>query len=434
MDTILKEKIVIDPGHGGENPMGKSSPFGLQVDKLYEKDVTLSIAYDLLNAAPGDLPITLTRSSDFNLPLHERIMRAQDATVFLSLHCGSHIPFQQGLDIWLHPDTSDYSHVLGNDIYHQMTAFGMLCCGVWQGNLALIHPAYHSDTTAACLIECNPKNNFNTSYFVHAILSGIACYLDKFRLSKASRCYGGLSHLLTPTLLTCGVPAGIIITPFYRSLDEYRKLNGESHVSESRHLGIDVSLSNAAGGGAHDLRRGLELFATPRPSISLSSLNAVRAFNVLTNEEMNGLDINAVGYATLESGKVKYLPNTSDSYGASLALVYKYRYSSSQKKDQYFYINTEYRHLITEEFLPKDGDGNIIPEENWRITGKNMGFGPLMKDNSELSSSQLSIPSPALIGYIGATELPHVHIECSFSETSPVIIKENLFDPTIALI
>ena len=76
--------IVIDPGHGGEDP-GAIGHFGSR-----EKDVTLAVARRLkriLDAQPK-LRCALTRNDDYFVPLGERVRRARaaQADLFVSIH------------------------------------------------------------------------------------------------------------------------------------------------------------------------------------------------------------------------------------------------------------------------------------------------------------------------------------------------------------
>jgi N-acetylmuramoyl-L-alanine amidase len=84
----LKEKqvriVVIDAGHGGEDP-GAIGP-----GKTLEKDVVLAIArktVQLLNREPG-VKAYLTRKSDYFIPLGTRMTMAQEhgADLFISIH------------------------------------------------------------------------------------------------------------------------------------------------------------------------------------------------------------------------------------------------------------------------------------------------------------------------------------------------------------
>lgn len=76
--------IVIDPGHGGDDP-GAVSPRGTR-----EKDIVLALGKkvrDLLNQKPG-CKAFLTRDGDYFIPLKKRIDIARDygADFFISLH------------------------------------------------------------------------------------------------------------------------------------------------------------------------------------------------------------------------------------------------------------------------------------------------------------------------------------------------------------
>ncbi len=76
--------IVIDPGHGGEDP-GAIGYRG-----TYEKHITLSIAKQLaqkINQIPGYYAV-LTRTADYYVPLTKRVRLAQEqqANLFISIH------------------------------------------------------------------------------------------------------------------------------------------------------------------------------------------------------------------------------------------------------------------------------------------------------------------------------------------------------------
>lgn len=76
--------IVIDPGHGGEDPGAKGQ------HGTYEKNVTLMIGRrlkKLIDAEP-DMRAMLTRNGDYYLPLAARVEKAQrvNADLFVSIH------------------------------------------------------------------------------------------------------------------------------------------------------------------------------------------------------------------------------------------------------------------------------------------------------------------------------------------------------------
>jgi N-acetylmuramoyl-L-alanine amidase len=81
--------IVIDPGHGGEDP-GARGRHG-----TYEKSVTLMIGRrlkKLIDAEPG-MRAMLTRNGDYYLSLKARVAKAQDvnADLFVSIHADAYM-------------------------------------------------------------------------------------------------------------------------------------------------------------------------------------------------------------------------------------------------------------------------------------------------------------------------------------------------------
>lgn len=86
----IKQKakiVVIDAGHGGEDP-GAIGPSGLQ-----EKDVVLSIARKLADYfnQKQDVKAFLTRDGDYFIPLGERVKLCQqyEGDIFISIHANA---------------------------------------------------------------------------------------------------------------------------------------------------------------------------------------------------------------------------------------------------------------------------------------------------------------------------------------------------------
>jgi N-acetylmuramoyl-L-alanine amidase len=91
--------VVIDPGHGGEDP-GAIGP-----SKTMEKDIVLKIGEKLIHLLNQDREIKafLTRRGDYFIPLEERIKisREYGADLFISLHTdGSFNPQARGSSIY----------------------------------------------------------------------------------------------------------------------------------------------------------------------------------------------------------------------------------------------------------------------------------------------------------------------------------------------
>ncbi|MDH4180583.1 MAG: N-acetylmuramoyl-L-alanine amidase [Betaproteobacteria bacterium] len=84
--------VVIDPGHGGEDP-GAVGRHG-----TYEKNVTLAIGRRLreMIAADSGLRVAMTRDGDYFVPLRTRVAKARavQADMFVSIHA----------DAWVRPD------------------------------------------------------------------------------------------------------------------------------------------------------------------------------------------------------------------------------------------------------------------------------------------------------------------------------------------
>jgi N-acetylmuramoyl-L-alanine amidase len=82
-------RIVVDPGHGGEDP-GAIGPSGLR-----EKDVVLAIALKLRRRLERNrgMAVVLTRDADFFVPLRERVRLARrvEADLLLSVHADAFI-------------------------------------------------------------------------------------------------------------------------------------------------------------------------------------------------------------------------------------------------------------------------------------------------------------------------------------------------------
>ena len=80
-------KIVIDAGHGGEDP-------GALGSKCKEKDITLTVALELgklISENCPDVDVFYTRKTDVFIPLYNRSKIANDkhADLFISIHCNS---------------------------------------------------------------------------------------------------------------------------------------------------------------------------------------------------------------------------------------------------------------------------------------------------------------------------------------------------------
>lgn len=230
---------------------------------------------------------------------------------------------------------------------------------------------------------------------------------------------GEWSEDRTTVTLGYGVRGGTLTDPFYRDVAEKEALTGR-RTGRATHLGIDVSTSNARGGGADDARRGLPVYAAVRPSIDFTELGAVRAVDA-AGASRSGVGIAGTGTATLDHAIVHAQPWSSQdagAYGGVLGLACRYSYTKADGSAGTLTLYVEWLHLITPDFLPKAGDGTAITAEAWAATGKGIGFGPRMRNGERLSAADLTGGAPLLVGYLGATQFPHVHVQAACRDGS----------------
>jgi N-acetylmuramoyl-L-alanine amidase/uncharacterized protein YycO len=235
------------------------------------------------------------------------------------------------------------------------------------------------------------------------------------------------------TTLGYGVPGGTITDGFYRDADEKKDVTGRTG-GRSSHLGIDVSTSNRHGGDETDDRRGLPVYATIKPTLQISALNAVRASD--GTKKLTVLNIQGKGAATLKEAVVHLQPwrgHTNDDRGGVVGLSCRYQYEKADGSIGTFTLYVEYLHLITNEYLPQDGNGDQISAEAWAKTGKGIGFGPQLKDGGHLSAADLTGAPPLLVGFLGATSFPHVHIQSAFADGEAGYVRKPRFDPAVML-
>jgi N-acetylmuramoyl-L-alanine amidase len=148
--------IVIDPGHGGDQAAGRSSPLGVRgPGGTLEKDVTLRLA-ERLAAALG-AQARLTRTSDVNPSLAARaeVARRSGARAFVSLHANGGRPGERGAEAWVHARAPQASRSLAERLLAAMAALPGAPAGrgVKTGELAVLTPEALVPATAACLLE-----------------------------------------------------------------------------------------------------------------------------------------------------------------------------------------------------------------------------------------------------------------------------------------
>ncbi|MEM7307043.1 MAG: N-acetylmuramoyl-L-alanine amidase [Planctomycetota bacterium] len=439
------ELVVLDPGHGGSAPAGRSSPRGVVGPSgASEKDVTLALARLVGERVADFAAVRLTRDGDRNRSLADRARDGRGAAAFVSLHAGGGPP--AGADVWAHERAAEPSLDLARELRWALgpreAASPLLA-----GRLAVLDPDALLEGTAACLVDVDRMDDpaaarrladpAALAALADSLASGLAVFLAN-RIRARGSYRGGLARAYGRVrgLLSFGVLGGMVVEPFYRNPTE-RDLVGGRRETRTRNLGVDVSLAGSPGLGAHDVRRGLEVYATPRETLALGDLARVRAFDRASATESIGVGLEAEGDAALTGATVRLQPRKpegDDEYGGIAALAYHYRVpAEAEGEERSFTLYTEYLNLITPEFPPKAGDGTPIPSADWERTGKGTGFGPALAEGAALTTEQLTAMTPVLVGYLGATPTPLVHVRCSFARGRTAEAPSLLIDPTAVL-
>jgi N-acetylmuramoyl-L-alanine amidase len=147
-------RVVIDPGHGGRNPVGRSTPFGVRgPGGLLEKDVVLELGRRVARALGPSA--TLTRDDDRNLALGARAEIAQrfGAHMFLSLHANAGGPGRRGSEAFVHTRADGRSAAMAQAVLEEMSRLGGVRRGVERADLAVLEPGSLPRGAGACLLE-----------------------------------------------------------------------------------------------------------------------------------------------------------------------------------------------------------------------------------------------------------------------------------------
>lgn len=172
--------VVIDPGHGGEDP-GAIGRGGSR-----EKDVTLAIGR-LLKAqidAEPNMRAVLTRDSDFFIPLQQRVQKARrlQADLFVSVHADAFIqPTARGSSVFVLSE-SGASSVAARWLAKRENAadlIGGVDLGVKDPHLArtlldLSQTATNNDSLKLGRAVLGELGNINTLHKAHVELAGFA--------------------------------------------------------------------------------------------------------------------------------------------------------------------------------------------------------------------------------------------------------------------
>ena len=228
---------------------------------------------------------------------------------------------------------------------------------------------------------------------------------------------------------------------YYDGVPGGSEMRGFHGVSGDKHQGVDVMKLRDA-----------PLFVNLRATIPLTELNQVLSVKKADgcapgppcpDVNKNGLDIAGTGDATLVDADVIVQPWSpgndpakppSDGYGGIVGLAAHYQYADNGGKPQTFTAYVEYEHLITATYLPRRDNGDFVDNENQKIDAGTYtgckGFGTLMT-NGTMTAAQLA--QHPLIGYLGSTQNPHVHVQAAFSPGKVRYLATRFFDPAVLL-
>lgn len=155
------QTVVIDPGHGGTERIGGSSPNNAKGPHgTLEKDLTLDISLKTAEILRGQgIEVIMTRDKDVNVGLADRALVAKNAKAdaFLSIHFnGWKTPDVQGTETFRHEDALEGSNSekLAKRVLDEvLKVTGYRNRDVKTARFGVLNPNHHADKTAACLLE-----------------------------------------------------------------------------------------------------------------------------------------------------------------------------------------------------------------------------------------------------------------------------------------
>lgn len=222
--TYTKPVIVIDPGHGGNDP-GAIGP-----NNLYEKNVVLALGKALKAEleATGRYTVYMTRSTDHYIKLSNRVKFAREkgADLFISLHADS---IQK-------PDVHGASiYTLSEKASDAQTA--KLAARENQSDIiAGIDLSVEDQDVAGILVDLAMRDTMNQSKFFAARI--VESYeRDNMRMLENAHRHAGFAVLKAPDIPSVLVEAG-----FMSNKNEAKKLNTPAQrkkIAQTLKTGID---------------------------------------------------------------------------------------------------------------------------------------------------------------------------------------------------
>lgn len=130
-EVIKKHTIVIDPGHGGDDPgnLGYTALHKNSEKEIYENYITLEVAKKVVGilSKQNDIQVVMTRSDDEGIGLSERAQFANtnNAELFVSIHMNAEANGDgaQGLETYYQDGTTDKSSEFAKLIQESIISF-----------------------------------------------------------------------------------------------------------------------------------------------------------------------------------------------------------------------------------------------------------------------------------------------------------------------
>jgi len=192
-----KKIIIIDPGHGGNDPGGLGS------GGVREKQITLSIARALKRhlEATGRYKAVLTRSHDRYIKLRDRVQvaRRNKGELFISLHADKiHKPSVRGASVYTLSETS--SDKLTARLVEQENRSDVI---------AGVDLSIEDKEVADILLDLAMRETMNESkFFANTLVDEMGG--AKLRLLKNTHRYAGFAVLKAPDIPSVLIEAGFL--------------------------------------------------------------------------------------------------------------------------------------------------------------------------------------------------------------------------------
>jgi hypothetical protein len=266
-------------------------------------------------------------------------------------------------------------------------------------------------------------------------------------------------HLINPPVQYCARGLASNASPAPSSVATASSCNKSATGSDTDPYGVrggtvlESFLHEYPNGGFHggiDIQqlRDAMVFANIRQVVPIDALKHAR---MLDTQKPTGVGLAGSGDATLQDAtvvgqrwypgctpvQVKCAnPDVDNSWGGMVGLAAHYTYGENKT----FTVYLEYEHLIQNPYYPRndagvyiDNQGNGVKQGEYESRPLGcVGYGQLMQAGTTLSARQLA--DHPLIGYLGATQNPHVHIQTAFATGSGGYLKTNFFDPGVVLV